>query len=85
MASYFDIVFAVNREYHPGEKRLLAQAAHLPMHPSDMVDDLTKACSTACDLENCVAHHLKNTREKLASWMQAQGFETVKIDYRQAY
>jgi hypothetical protein len=71
--SYFDIVFAVNRQYHPGEKRLLAQAARLPTYPTNMVDDLTKACWTVCDLKNCVADHLKNTRESLAAWLQAQG------------
>ena len=51
LASYFDIVFAVNRQYHPGEKRLLAQAARLPSSPVNMVDDLTRACSTVCDWE----------------------------------
>jgi Domain of unknown function (DUF4037) len=73
LASYFDVVFAVNRQYHPGEKRLLAQAAGLPTHPANMVDDLTRVCSTACDFENCVADHLKVTRERLARWLETQG------------
>lgn len=85
LASYFDIVFAANRQYHPGEKRLLAQAARLPTYPSNMVDDVTKACSVVCDLEHCVAHHLKNTRGKLASWLEAQGFEIGEIDYRRPF
>lgn len=71
LASYFDIVFAVNRRYHPGEKRLLAQAACLPSSPDNMVDDLTKACSMACNLEHCVAHHLRQTRNRLAKWLEA--------------
>jgi hypothetical protein len=72
LASYFDIVFAGNHQYHPGEKRLLVQAAQLPTSPARMVDDLTEACLRACDLENCVAAHLKETRERLARWIETQ-------------
>jgi hypothetical protein len=77
LASYFDIVFAANRGYHPGEKRLLSQAARLPTSPASMVDDLTRICSTACDLRNCVADHLKETRGRLATWLEAQGAPAV--------
>lgn len=73
LASYFDIVFAGNRQYHPGEKRLLIQAAQLPNSPVKMVDDLTEACLRACDLENCIADHLNKTRERLATWLVTQG------------
>ena len=79
LASYFDIIFAVNRHYHPGEKRLLAQAARLPSYPANMVDDLTKACSKVCDLKNCVADHLKNTRESLAAWLEPQGLSVTDL------
>jgi hypothetical protein len=73
LASYFDIVFAVNRQYHPGEKRLLAQAARLPSSPVNMVDDLTRVCSMACDLQECIADHLRATRGRLTLWLEAQG------------
>jgi hypothetical protein len=73
LASYFDILFAGNRQYHPGEKRLLLHAAELPTLPTKMADDLTEACLRACDLENCIADHLKKTRERLARWLEAQG------------
>jgi hypothetical protein len=73
LASYFDILFAGNRQYHPGEKRLLVHAAQLPTLPTKMVDDVTEACLRACSLENCIANHLKETREKLATWLEAHG------------
>jgi hypothetical protein len=72
LASYFDIVFAGNQQYHPGEKCLLVQAAQLPNSPAKMVDDLTEACLRACDLENCIVDHLRDTRERLATWLVAQ-------------
>jgi predicted nucleotidyltransferase len=40
LKSYFDVLFALNREFHPGEKRLLAYAEKLEHQPKNMSRDI---------------------------------------------
>lgn len=47
LAGYFDILFAVNRRTHPGEKRLLQHAAACPRVPDGMERDVLALLSAA--------------------------------------
>lgn len=55
-AAWFNVLFALNNSYHPGEKRLLQHAESLPLRPSDIADrwrsaQLARADSPALDEE----------------------------------
>ena len=75
LASYFDILFAVNRVPHPGNKRLLAQAAALcPSLPPDMAADVTAALTAAGAAPGEVPAHLDRLLDRLDEWLRIEGF-----------
>ncbi len=73
LASYFDVLFAINRELHPGEKRLLQKAlASCPLRPLNLSHDIESLLNLAAkpgialmntidrlinDIENLAAKH----------------------------
>jgi predicted nucleotidyltransferase len=73
LASYFDILFAANRRFNPGEKRLLTHAQALPTVPDKMVADVEAVCTGACSLESCVVDHLEAMRARLEHYLKDQG------------
>jgi hypothetical protein len=66
LASYFDVLFAANRRFNPGEKHLLVHVQGLPA-------DVEAACTGACGLDRCVADHLELMRARLERFLRAQG------------
>jgi hypothetical protein len=73
IASYADILFAVNRRYHPGEKRLLTYMADLPSRPEGALEDLTKLCSFAGSLSSPIVEHVSFMLKRLDEWLNRVG------------
>ena len=72
MASYFDILFAVNRALHPGEKQLLRLAGELPSLPENFERDVTETLSASGDeLLGAVTRQL----DALDMWLRREGLE----------
>ena len=73
LASYFDVLFAANRRFNPGEKHLLVHVQGLPATPEGVAADVEAACTEACSLDRCVADHLELMRARLERFLRAQG------------
>lgn len=58
MAPWQRQLMTANRQFHPGEKRLLAHVETLPNAPESICEDVRTICAAAGSLEQCVADHL---------------------------
>ena len=76
LASYFDIVFAVNRELHPGEKRLVEKAvASCKKLPEEMEADVTAVLSLSGSGEPALLERLDQMLDRLDALLGAEGFD----------
>jgi len=74
IASYFDIVFAVNRQPHPGEKRLLeATVRSCPRLPFEMVANLTEILETATTDPAGLPGRVARLLDRLDALLAAEG------------
>jgi hypothetical protein len=69
LASYTDILFAINGRYHPGEKRLLTYMADLPSLPDGSLEDVTKLCAFAGSLSSPIVEHISLMLKRLDEWI----------------
>ena len=65
LASYFDILFAINGRLHPGEKRLLIYAEELPILPERALTDVADLCALAGKLDQRIIDHVESMLARL--------------------
>ncbi len=73
IASYTDILFAVNRRYHPGEKRLLTYLTGLPDLPEKALEDVPRICALAGSLSSPIIEHVSGMLSRLDRWLEDDG------------
>jgi len=80
LASYFDILFAVNRMPHPGEKRLieilLSQGAKVPTGMCEQVSALTRNVARG---DQAIVESAEALIEGLDDLLRGEGFDPAQI------
>jgi hypothetical protein len=75
LASYFDILFAINRVPHPGEKRLLDLAErHCPKRPADMRQHITQMLTAAGTGSADVVQHTDAVVDGIEQLLREEGY-----------
>jgi hypothetical protein len=81
LASYFDIVFALNRVLHPGEKRQMAFAQReCTVLPTEMDVDVTAVLTAAGGTSDAVLTHLGRLLDRLDAVLKAAGFDPETLE-----
>lgn len=76
LASYFDVLFALNRVLHPGEKRLLALAEqNCPLLPSGFSTDVTELLHAAGSTKPALVQCTQRLLDHLDELLLSEGFD----------
>ncbi|MBU0491522.1 MAG: DUF4037 domain-containing protein [Chloroflexi bacterium] len=76
LASYFDVVLALNRVLHPGEKRLIEWTqAHCERLPVAMADQIEGVLQAACAADGGLVQQVQVLLDNLDEWMRQEGFD----------
>ncbi len=74
LASYFDVIFAVNGVCHPGEKRLLEAAAeHCAKLPADMAAQVEAALRAASSADDTLTDAIDRLLDGLDDLLREEG------------
>ena len=75
-ASYFDVLFAVNRMLHPGEKQLVAFAlAHCDKLPAEMAADIDAVLRASATADQRLMTQVSRLLDHLDQLLQQEGFD----------
>lgn len=76
LASYFDILFAVNRALHPGEKRLVEAASECCTSlPAGMADQVGRVLRATCSADTVLITQINQLLDNLDRWLVEAGFD----------
>lgn len=78
LASYFDVIFAVNRLLHPGEKRLASIAtSRCEKLPTEMISDIEAVLQASATADQKLILHLARLLDRLDALLKQEGFDPI--------
>jgi len=82
LASYFDVIFAINRAPHPGEKRLVSRAyAQCEKLPVEMASDIAAVLHASATSDPKLMTLLTRLLDRLDQLLEQEGFDPICYDH----